>query len=254
MNKLLGTALMATTLSLTATAAMAEDVKENRPVDAKVTRVKLGGVIELTVHQGATPALTISGDRRDVSRVITTQSGDTLQIDLEKGNYNFNRDRTKLTADLTVPNLAEFISNGVGSSRVVGFTGNSIKLSLDGAGAMTFDSRYREVDAKLGGVGGMTLNGLNAERVTLKMGGAGRMLVNGQTKVLNAKMSGVGGLEAESLRADSVELDMSGLGSASVYAKSAANVHLSGMGSANVYGNPATRKGDSSGMGKINWK
>jgi hypothetical protein len=255
MNKLLGTALMATTLSMTATAAVAdEQVRETRPVDAKVTRIKLGGVVDLTVRQGATPSLIISGDRRDVAKVTTSQSGDTLQIDTERHSVNINFRDTKVSAELTVPNLAEFVSQGVGGSRVVNFSGDSIKIVLDGAGSVTVDGRYRDVDAKLGGAGSMTLNGMNAERVALKMGGAGRMAVNGQTKALNAKMSGVGSLDADTLRSDNLELEMSGIGSASVYAKTSAIVRVSGLGSANVYGNPATRKGDSSGMGKIHWK
>jgi hypothetical protein len=64
MNKLLGTTLMATALTLSAGAALAADlVREARTVDARVTRVKLDGVVDLVVRQGATPSLVISGER-----------------------------------------------------------------------------------------------------------------------------------------------------------------------------------------------
>ena len=59
---------------------------------------------------------------------------------------------------------------------------------------------------------------------------------------------------AGKLRAETVDLDMSGLGGATVHASRAAEVDLSGMGSATVYGKPASRRANTSGMGKVAWK
>ena len=254
MNKLLATAITAATLSMAAHPAFAEEVRESRAVDAKVTRVKLGGVADLTVRQGATASLVVYGERDQVSKLTTSQHGDTLQIDTNKNESRVGWGRNELKAELTVPNLAEFVSHGVGGSRIIGFSGDTLKLSLDGAGSVTIDSRYRNLDARLGGVGGLTLNGIDAERVDLSLRGAGRISATGQAKVLHAKLAGVGSLEAAKLRADSVDLDLSGLGGAEVFAKSAASLNLSGMGSATVYGNPATRTSNSSGMGRVQWK
>jgi len=253
MKKLLGTALMAAALSMTATNAMAEEVRETRAVDAKVTRVKLGGVVDLTVRQGATPSLVIWGDKRGVETIRTSQSGDTLQIDSDT-RTKIGWSNRKVNAELTVPNLAEFVTNGVGSTRITGFSGDAIRLALDGAGSVVLESNYRNVDARLGGVGSLTMDGLDAQRMDLQLRGAGSVTASGQAKVLNAKLGGVGSLKADKLRADVVDLDMSGIGSAGVYAKSTATVDVSGLGSASIYGNPATRKGNSSGMGKIHWK
>ena len=84
MNKLIKSALLATTLAIGAHAAVADDlVRENRTVDANVVKVRLGGVIRLNLHQGPTPSLVVSGDRRYVAKVTTTQRGDTLVIDME---------------------------------------------------------------------------------------------------------------------------------------------------------------------------
>ncbi|MFL6676365.1 MAG: head GIN domain-containing protein [Massilia sp.] len=255
MNKLLGTALLATTLSVAAhNAVAAEMASENRTVDARVTKVKLGGVVDLRIKQGATPSLVVWGDRDDLAKVSTTQNGDTLQIDTERHRFHWGRDSHKVRADLTVPNLAEFVSQGVGGTDVSGFAGDSLKLSLDGAGAVTLNGRYRTIDARLGGVGGLTLNTGDAERIDLSLRGAGQITARGQAKVLRARLAGVGSLDAQELRADAVDLDLSGLGGASVFAKTSANVNLNGMGSAKVYGNPATRKATSNGMGKVQWQ
>lgn len=253
MNKLLGHALLATTLSLAAHAACADDVvRENRNVDAKVTKVRLGGVVRLNLRQGP-PSLVVSGDRRYVGKIKTVQNGDTLTIDLES-NTRIQGNVDELRADLSVPNLQEFVSQGVGASEIAGFSGDKLKLALDGAGAVRFTGQYRDVDARLGGVGGLTLNPGQSERIALELGGAGHITVSGQTRVLRAHMGGIGGLDAQQLRAETVDLDMTGMGGASVFAKTAANVSLNGMGSATVYGNPQTRRATTSGFGKVSWQ
>ena len=256
MNKLLGATLAASILMLDASPAFAADlIREARTVDARVTRVKLDGVVDLVLRQGAKPSLVISGDRTEVARVTTRQHGETLEIDTEKrSNVTRGRNEPKLRAELTVPNLAEFVSEGVGASTVSGFGGERIVLALDGAGAVTLNGNYRNVDARLGGVGSMTIDAGRAERMDLALRGAGRLAVSGQTKTLRATLAGVGNLDAEKLRADVVNLDMSGLGGATVYASSAANLNLSGMGSATVYGKPAQRSATTEGLGKVSWR
>lgn len=256
MNKLIGTALVATTLSLATHAAFAADqVRESRTVDAKVTRIKLGGVVSLTVHQGATPSLVISGDKEGVARVITEQHGDTLEIKNEKQNgIHIGWHKEKMQADLTVPNLEEFMAQGVGSTTITGFSGDKIIITQGGAGSLTMNARYRSVDANLGGVGSFTLDANSADRIDLRLSGTGHMTVTGQARTLYARISGVGSLEAENLRADTVDVSMSGIGSANVFARTSARLDLSGMGSATVYGNPANRSASTSGMGKVHWK
>lgn len=255
MNKLLSAAAVAATLALVASPSIADDVvRENRSVDAKVTKVRLDGIVDLVVRQGNTPSLVVSGDRRYVQRITTSQRGDTLEIGTESFNSRHGDRVEKLRAELTVPNLAALSSQGVGASTVTGFTGNAIEVSLDGAGSVTVDSNYRNIDARLGGVGGLALNGVRAERVDLSLRGAGRISVNGESKLLRAKLAGVGSLEAQGLRAESVDLDMSGLGGATVHATRAADVDLSGMGSATVYGKPTSRNVNSNGMGRVAWK
>ena len=254
MNKFLAPAFVAAALSLTATNVLAdESVRETRNVTANVTKVKLGGVVDLVLRQGATASLVVSGDRELVSQVTTEQRGDTLEIGTRERN-NINRERRKVRAELTVPNLQDFVSHGVGSSTVTGFSGDSLQLALDGAGAVNVNSRYRYVDARLGGAGALTLDANQAEQVELNLRGAGRITANGQSKLLRARLAGVGSLDAQGLRADTVELDLTGLGSANVYAKDTAKVNLSGMGSATVYGNPANRNANATGMGKVSWK
>lgn len=255
MNRIFGTVMMAAALSLQAGVAHAEQASEQRGIDARVVKVRLGGVINLHVKQGPAAALLIAGEKRDVAKVSVVQKGDTLVIDTENSGWRFGgSDRHDVKAELTLPALSELVSNGVGTTDIDGFNGEEVKLVLDGAGSVKVNSNYRSVVARLGGVGSMTLNSGNSEQVDLKLRGAGHIAVNGNSKLLRADLGGVGSLDARKLQADAVELDMSGLGGATVYAKNSANLKLSGLGSASVYGNPATRHADSRGLGSVSWR
>lgn len=256
MNNLLGTLMLATALGASSSAAMADDkINEQRPIDARVLKVRLGGLINLNLKQGALASLVLVGQKRDLARVSVTQEGDTLTIDTESGGWHFgNNERHDVRAELTLPKLSQLDSHGVGATDIKGFTADELRLSLDGAGSMTMSSNYRNIVARLGGVGNMTLNAGNTEQVDLKLRGAGRIEVNGSAKLLRAHLGGVGSLEARSLQAEAVELDMSGLGGATVFAKSSANLKLNGLGSATVYGNPGKRSSEARGLGSISWQ
>lgn len=247
--------VLAAVLSSGTHAALAADVtSEARTIDARAVNVELDGVISLKVKQGPSATLTIYGEPEALQKVIVEQSGDTLHIGTKKFNgINFGNKR-ELRAELTLPNLRAVTSAGVGATEVSGFNGDNLRLALDGAGSVKVDAQYRSFDVRLGGVGGMTVNGGSSDKVDLHLNGAGRIEMTGQTKQLYASLGGVGSLDAQQLRADVIDVNLTGLGSASLYAKSSANLKLTGMGSAKVYGNPATRNASARGMGSVSWQ
>jgi hypothetical protein len=255
MKKYLKAAMLATALCGGASAALAADaISETRSVDARAVNINLDGFISLKVKQGPVAALTIYGEPDALKKVIIDQSGDTLHIGTQKINtINFGN-KQELRAELTLPNLRSVISGGVGGTEVTGFSGDNLRLALEGAGAVKVNAQYRNVDVRLGGMGGMTVNAGTSDNVDLHMTGAGHIEITGQTKQLHASLGGLGGLDAQQLRADTVDVNMTGLGSASVYAKTSANVNLSGLGSAKVYGNPANRSSNAHGLGSVSWR
>lgn len=256
MKTILSTAMVATALCLSAsTAAAAAQLSEPRTIDARVAKVALGGVINLNVKQGATASLVLVGEKRELANVLVTQVGDTLTIDTDSRGWHLGKvEQHQVRAELTLPSLNELSSRGVGATDIKGFSGNEVRLSLDGAGSVNLNSNYKNVVARLEGVGSMTLNPGNADQVDLKLRGAGHIEINGNATVLRAQLGGVGSLDAHKLQADAVELDMSGLGGATVYAKTSAKLRLSGLGSATVYGNPATRQARAHGLGSVSWQ
>lgn len=253
MTRVFQAAILATALCATS-AAVAQQTTETRPIDARVSRIHLGGVVELHVKQGPTAALTLSGDQRVLSRVTTSQKGELLTIDMDKVTFSWGRKDSTVKVQLTVPSLSELTATGVGSSTLAGFSGNAITLVQEGAGSINMNGNYKFVKVRLGGVGSMTINAGSSEEVDVSLGGAGKISISGKTRVLRASLGGLGGLDATELYADTVDVDMSGLGGASVYAKNSASVNLSGMGSATVYGKPAQRNVNDNGLGSVSWK
>lgn len=228
-------------------------ISEARPIDARVVRVKLDGVIDVKLRQGAVAQLVLIGERRYVVKTTTSQNGDTLVIDTDNRHVKFSR-RNMLRAEVTLPRLREVRSDSVGSTEVFGFNGDELDLTLDGAGAMKIVADYRVVNASLGGVGSMNIQSGNSERIDLDLHGAGYVTLIGRTKLLKASLGGLGGLDAEKFQAETVDLDMSGLGNASVLARQNAVLNLSGLGSVTVYGKPQNRNVSIDGLGKVSWK
>ena len=230
----------------------AQEAQEDRTVDSRIVRVRLDGIVDLRVRQGAVATLKISGDRRYVDKVTAEQSGDTLVLDTTIGGVRLSR--PSLRAELVLPRLRELVSEGVGSSEVSGFTGDELEVTLDGAGSMKLTSEYRRVRASLGGVGRMQLWVKNSDSVELDLRGAGYVTMGGHSRLLRASLGGLGGLNAQQFEADSVSIDLSGLGNATVNARTNLELNLSGLGSVVVYGKPLNRNVSVDGLGRVSWK
>ncbi len=235
--------------------AAQETATESRAVDARVVRVKIDGVVDMKIRQGATPMLVLTGDPRLLEKTTTMQSGDTLNIGTETKGVSINLGRSMgLHAELTLPNLREVTSESVGGTVVSGFSGDELELNLDGAGSMNVSCNYRALSANLGGVGSMRVNGINSDSVELNLRGAGYVTLTGRSRQLKAELGGLGGLDAQAFAAENVTLELSGLGNATINARESANLTLSGLGSVTVHGKPANRKVSVDGLGKVSWK
>jgi len=244
--------LVASLCTLLARAGNDEVSTEVRPIDARVVRIKLDGVIDLKLRQGDTPSLVIKSDKRFTGKVEAVQSGDTLHLDTEGRGIKLNHNSVR--AELTLPMLREVVSDGVGTTEIAGFTGDELELTLDGAGSMKVTGDYKKLKANLGGVGSMHLWLSENDSVELDLHGAGFINLGGHSKMLRASLGGLGSLNAQQFQADSVNLELSGLGNATVTAKTNATLNLSGLGSVTVYGKPLNRDVSVDGLGKVSWK
>ncbi|MGJ9417398.1 GIN domain-containing protein [Massilia sp. CMS3.1] len=233
--------------------AAPDTITETRPLDARVVRIKIDGVVDLRVRQGSPASLVLSGDPRWIANMTTLQSSDTVVIGTEMHEMRMQR-KNGVRAEIVIPGLREVRSESVGMTEITGFKGDELELSLDGAGSMNANVDYRIITASLGGVGSMKLAGINSERITLDLQGAGYVSLTGRTQSLRAELGGLGSLDARQFAADAVMLNLSGLGNATVTAQVSANLNLSGMGSVTVYGKPLNRRVSVDGLGKVSWK
>lgn len=255
MKKLLqfGLACVALLLVARSVDAAEEMVTETRPLDARVLRVKLDGAVNIKLRQGNAASLVIIAEKRQMAKVTTSQSGDTLHIGTEGSGFKFNNAHT-VRVELVLPALRELSSDGVGSSEVSGFTGDELELSLEGAGTMKVVCDYKRMKASLGGVGSMHIWVSDNESTELDLRGAGYITLGGRSKALRASLGGLGSLNAQQFQSESVNLELSGLGNATVNAKQNATLSLSGLGSVTVFGRPLNRNVSVDGLGKVSWK
>ena len=147
MNKFLQFGLLFAAFCALFGRADAADDTETRsiPIDARVVRVKLDGVIDLKLRQGDVPSLRLIGERRYLEKLTASQSGDTLHLETEGRGMKVGRSTTR--AELVLPSLRQVVSEGVGQTEINGFSGEELELTMDGAGSMKVVCDYKAIKA-----------------------------------------------------------------------------------------------------------
>jgi hypothetical protein len=223
---------------------------ERRPLDKAVAKIDLSGPVNLTLRQGATPALEVRGEQRLLANIDTTIDGDMLHIG-PRGILL--RHRTPIEVMVTLPSLESLSVNGSGEHTVSGFAGDHLDVALDGSGSMRFNGRYREIMAAIHGSGDLELTGGTSDTVDAAVIGSGRLTLVGSTRALLADLLGSGDLDARHLRADEVDLAQQGSGDSAVYARKRLHAELTGSGEARVFGNPDERSVSRNGTATVSF-
>ena len=228
-----------------------ELASETRTVPATVTEINVSGAVDLTLRQGAVPALTVRGEQRLLGNVDTMADGNALQIAV-KGMLLHKR--LPLQVILVLPTIDTVRIKGSGESTINGFSGERLDVVLDGSGLVKFNGRFKEVHAQVRGSGDMEVNGGASDTVDVALSGSGQMTVVGSCKQFKASQTGSGRLDAEHLAADAATIELHGSGSASVQAFKSAEVTVRGSGDVSVLGNPGERVVSRTGSGDVTFK
>lgn len=223
---------------------------ELRHVDATVSSVEVVGPINLRLKQGVVPSLKVRGEQRLLGNIATEQDGPTLRIG-SKGLLL--HPRRPIEIELVLPSLNELVINGSGDSAADGFSGEHLSVELQGSGHLTFNGRYKNVEAGVHGSGGLNLNTGHGDTVQLEMAGPGAIKSSGNCKELTAELTGSGKLDAQHLASDKVTVVSQGSGSTDVFARKSADLTVGGSGDIKVYGNPADRNVSRNGSGGVSW-
>jgi len=224
---------------------------EGRPLAKAVAKVDLSGPVNLTLRQGAAPALEVRGEQRLLANIDTTVDGDMLRIG-PRGILL--RHRTPIEVIVTLPQLESLSVNGSGEHTVSGFAGDHLDVALDGSGSMRFNGRYRAITAAVHGSGDLELTGGTSDTVDAAVVGSGRLTLVGASRTLRAALRGSGDLDARHLRADEVDYMQQGSGDGAVYARKRLHAELVGSGDARVYGNPDERSVKREGSGSVSFE
>ena len=189
--------------ALLATATLAADRRESRPVPA-FDSVGLAAPIRVDVVQGGTDSVALEGDAEALADLETVVEQGTLQIRVRRG-ADGSRHRFKARAYVSARRVEGLAVSGSGDIRSGPLDGKALRVSVSGSG-----------DVRIEG---------------------------GRVEELTARIAGSGDVEAARLQAGRVAVSVAGSGDATVWARESLDVRVAGSGDVRYYGDatPAIR-------------
>lgn len=181
------------------------------------TEVLLSDVGDLTVEQGAPPALRVTADDNVVPLIESRTEG--RKLTLRTRSRTTISAKTPISYVLTVPSLDAVTISGAGSATAKGLKGDKLAV-------------------KVSGIGKVRLDDLSCQSLSLTLSGAGGAGLSGTADSLKLNLSGAGDIDARALRAKSAEVRLSGAGSAVVWADHELKARVSGAGGIRYKGHP----------------
>lgn len=167
-------------------------VSETRDV-SDFESISVRGSARLIVKIGERPSVSISGPESSVKRVTTDVDGDTLYIRSSRKDWSFGQGDSRLTVNVTVPELSELRLEGSNDARLSGFNGGSSRINIEGAANLEANGRLDELTIRMSGAGRANLRDLVAANAIVTVDGVGSVHVN-STDSLDATMNGVGAI------------------------------------------------------------
>ncbi len=239
-----------------------------RPLPTAVTTIRQSGTITLVVVPAEKLRLTVSGDDNLLDLVVTSVSGDVLEIGNQPG-VSFSS-RLGLTVRVEVPAVTTLVHTGVGDLDYAGFKLDTLTIEHSGTGKAHLAGSAGSARFALSGVGSIDagqviLRGLDADlsgagEVRVKcdggdchavVSGVGSMTIAGRVGKLDLSLSGTGSLSGSSLDAGVAVVRSSGVGSVTLGKVGRLDATMSGVGSLTVASADHIVRQKTSGIGSI---
>ncbi|RRB04338.1 head GIN domain-containing protein [Larkinella rosea] len=199
---------------------------ENRTFNvSNFDRLDLGSAFIIHVSRGSGYKVTASGRSSDLDDLEAKVISNKLQVRYKDKN-GWNRNRQRVTINVTMPDLRSVSFSGASRSDVTGFR-NLKELGIDISGASTSTI---EVDA---------------ERVMVDLSGASNVTLTGQAKRLEGEVSGATTLKAYDLKVANATVDLSGASSARMNVTDRLDAEASGASSLTYRGSASIRSNTS---------
>lgn len=204
---------------------------ENVEEISGVARLKISGVINLTLIQSENESISIEGSEELSEHFKISQQGDQLELELKDVKGSFFKDKS-LNVTLQIADLKELEFEGVGNIKTQSaFNVERISIRGEGVGNINLELNANQIDADLDLMGNMNLKG--------------------KSEQFYLDNEGIGNIDASGLKAQNVDLKSSGIGRVSVHCEGELSLEVSGIGEVKYTGHPKVIKEDVSGIGKI---
>jgi len=206
-----------------------------KPEVGQFHALEFSSIGDLTITQGDTEALTITGEENAIEHIRTVNNNGVLEIDFDISNWTTLFDPlTPIHYYLTVKDLDSVRLTGAGNIHADSLSPDNLSVDLTGAGSITIDH-------------------LQTQNLNVMLSGAGSFDVSGVAANQNVTLTGVGDYRGGDLQSEQADIVLSGAGSATVWTSSQLDVTISGAGSVSYYGNPVLTQ-TISGVGSLNHK
>lgn len=196
--------------------------------------IDLNGSADVTLVQGAAPAVTIESTAG--APVSTHVHDGTLTIDTHetrRGWRRFFNRGARVTPQVTVTftELSGIESSGAVKLRSTGIRTPALHVDVAGAGSLALDN-------------------VQVDELFVEGAGTVKASINGRATHQRIEISGAGDYQAADLASDTARVDVSGAGKVVVRVAKTLRVDISGAGAVTYIGNPAVEK-TITGMGSV---
>ena len=245
-------------------------IKEESRAVANFSRLVVALPVKVTLSQGATESLSISGDDNLLPLMITRVSGDELIIEGDKSRGFSTKKEIKIR--LTVKSL-----NGIdikGSGDVIGdrLKSDKLDIAIAGSGDVKFNSvnadqfriaikgsgdvkidalESKTVSADIHGSGDIRLPAVQAVQVSISIKGSGDITAAGNSDKVDIEVMGSGDVRSRNLIAREANVKIMASGDVDVYAKEKLTASVTGSGDIRYAGSPSNVNRTVRGSGSI---
>jgi len=150
--------------------------------------IKFEGVGNVNVYPGENYWVIIKTDSNLMDRVLTTVSGNILQITQKSGQFN----ASEITINVYMPEIKNITLNSAGNIKVFNGNYSELSISLSGAGNIEAqDLQVQNVTVNNSGTGNIKIWAINTLNGTLS--GAGNISYKG-SPTINVNKTGAGNI------------------------------------------------------------
>ena len=186
----------------------------------------------ITVREGASPSVTISGYDNVLQHIKAKVKGDALEVSTDLDD-TWRVDCDDMNVEITMPAMTALTLSGAPDANVHGnIAGNEFKLAISGASKVVIDN-------------------INVTTFTSEVSGAADIEVRGgAVRKSSYEISGAGKIKAFPLQSAATSASISGAGKGEVTALEKLDASISGAGTIKYKGHPAVTQ-NVSGVGSI---